>query len=356
MKHDAKKMELPTSDDMDFRRPVLIGLLIFSLVFLSWHSSVEFMFGIRLLAFMEAALLIYSLFILYFVSRRPYARGLALSIIVPILLLLILAMMHPDTPRNVFIWALPVPVLTYSLLGRNSGFLLTLMTSLLSLFAYFSRFGDMEAKNSLLSIADAVICLSIVWVISHLYEQYHEKNTKALQRLASTDELTGLHNRRYLKKTFNHLSLLADRRQQMLAVLVMDIDHFKRVNDQWGHDAGDAVLVHVARLIHDTLRQSDWAFRTGGEEFCLFLTVDGREGAMKAAESVRNKISEHPYYYRDLSIPLSASIGIALYPEEGRDFEKLLRLADQHMYQAKEQGRNRVIGASPVTEYKLKFA
>ncbi|MEN8170190.1 MAG: GGDEF domain-containing protein [Pseudomonadota bacterium] len=346
MEYAGKESKLTAYSDVDFRRPVLIGLLAFVLAFLGWHSVAEYLYGIRMLAIFEGAFACYSLLLLYFVIKQPYSKWLALALVVPGLSLILLVMFHPDTPKNAFIWIFLVPVLTYSLLGRYLGFLLTLFCSILALISYLSKYGNIVDRINLLIIIDVVICMSIIWVISHLYERYREMSSKALHLLATTDELTGLYNRRQMEKAFKHLSMVADRQQQLLAVVVMDLDHFKKVNDQWGHDAGDAVLVHVAKLLRDGLRQSDWAFRTGGEEFCLLLPVEGYEGAIKAADTVRQSIADTPCHHGELSIPLSASIGIALYPNDGSDYENLLQLGDQHMYRAKEQGRNRIIASN----------
>jgi diguanylate cyclase (GGDEF)-like protein len=178
----------------------------------------------------------------------------------------------------------------------------------------------------------------------HLYERNRERTTGELQRLATTDQLTGLHNRRQLEKIFTHLAGAADRQKHALAVVVMDLDHFKQINDRWGHHAGDAVLVHVAKLLRDHLRASDWAFRIGGEEFCLLLPMADRDGAASATEALRRRIAEHPCDTDGQIIPLSASIGVSLYPANARAFGELLSLADERMYRAKQQGRNRVVG------------
>lgn len=330
---------------MDFRRPLLIALMVFVTTFVTWHTIAEFIFGIRVLAFLEGAFAVYSVIILYLVIRNPYSIYLALLIVVPGLLLILVAMAHPNTPPNVFIWAFLMPVVTYSLMGLKLGFSLTLGGTVLSLLTYLHKYGGTEERVNFLTLSDGVICVSMIWIVMHLYERYREKSIDALQRLATTDELTGLQNRRQMEKAFMHLSVAADRQHQALAIVVMDLDHFKQINDRWGHEAGDAVLVHVAELLRNNLRRSDWAFRTGGEEFCLLLPVVGPEGAIKAAETVLIKIANEPVQYGDFTIPLTASIGVAVYPEEGISFDKLLQRADEYMYCAKQKGRNRVVGA-----------
>lgn len=342
-----------TVEQSDFKRPILIGFLLFLPVMLAVHAIPEIAFGIRTIAAMEIAFAIYTLTLLFFVLRRPFSIWFARITVLPSILVLLLAMFHPDTPKNAFIWIFPIPMLAYSLLGKKPGFMITLATSLLALIAYLYKFGEPAAGKTLLAITDAMICMSTVWVISHLYEQHRERIANILRQQASTDALTGLDNRRDQHGAFRQLAATVDRKQPMLALLILDIDHFKQVNDQWGHDAGDAVLVHVARLMRGTLRQTDRVFRTGGEEFCLYLTVDSRDGAIKAAESLRQLIADQPCQYGDTAIPLSASIGISVYPTDGNDHDMLIQLADQRMYQAKKLGRNRVIASSSAPDIGL---
>lgn len=346
MKSIAKSFEHQITDDMDFRRPVLVGLIVFVLLFLSWHTIAEAEFGFSSLAYLEGAFALYSAVLLFFVLRKPYSRWLACAFVLPAIAVILAAMFHPQTPSNVYLWTFLFPILTYALLGRQPGLVVTFIATVLALGAYLSKTGDITVGSHFLVMTDVVICLSIIWVVVHLYERYREKTVEAFHRLATTDELTGLQNRRQMEKAFTHLSKIAERQQQVLAVVVMDLDHFKQINDRWGHDAGDAVLIHISKLLQECLRKSDWAFRIGGEEFCLLLQVETPGGATKVAETIRRLIESTPCYYEGREIALSASIGVAMYPEEEKVFEKLLQRADEYMYHAKENGRNRVVDAA----------
>src|SRR5512139_1042978 len=344
MKITATEAESPIGNTQDFRRPALVVMLLFSLAALAWHAVAEFQYGVKLLAGIQLVLAVHFAILLYFVRRRPYSKWLALAFLAPLLTLILTAMIHADTTANVFIWAFLIPVLSYSLLERQMGFMVSLIGTLVALLAYLFKYGDILEQFHILGLSDSLICLFSIWVAMHLYERNRESTTGELQRLATTDQLTGLHNRRQLEKIFTHLAGAADRQKHALAVVVMDLDHFKQINDRWGHHAGDAVLVHVARLLRDHLRNSDWAFRIGGEEFCLFLPMAARDGAVTATEALRRRIAEHPCAIGGQIIPLSASIGVSMYPTNARAFGQLLSLADERMYRAKQQGRNRVVG------------
>lgn len=337
-------VESPIGNDKDFRRPALVVMLVFSVAALAWHAVAEFQYGVKLLARIQLGLAAHFVILLYFVRRRPYSKWLALSFLAPLLALILIAMAHAETPLNVFIWAFLIPVLSYSLLERQMGFVVSLIGTLVALLAYLFKYADVLERAHILALSDSLICLFGIWVAMHLYERNREITTGDLERLATTDQLTGLHNRRQLEKVFTHLAGAAERQKHALAVVVMDLDHFKQINDRWGHHAGDAVLVHVATLLRDRLRDSDWAFRIGGEEFCLFLPMADGAGAMSATEAMRRRIADRPCDVDGQIIPLSASIGVSMYPTDAKAFEQLLSLADERMYRAKQQGRNRVIG------------
>ena len=161
---------------------------------------------------------------------------------------------------------------------------------------------------------------------------------------ASTDSLTGLPNRRALQDTLKRMVALAGRTQEPLAALAVDLDHFKQVNDRYGHDKGDEVLAAVGALLGEGLRTSDFASRAGGEEFCLLLPSTDLAGALEIAEKLRAAIArvEVPGVDREVS----ASFGVATYPEHAIDALTLMRKADRALYAAKQAGRNRVEGTA----------
>lgn len=332
--------------DSDFRRPVQIGLMALVILLLVLHGTAESLFGIGIMAFMEGGLALYIGFVLYLVLRLPYSHKLAAAFVLPLLAAALAAMFHPQTPSNVFVWTFLFPVLSYALLGRKLGFRVTLACSLLALTAYLSKTSSITEGANPLIISDVVMCMCVIWVVTHLYERFRESSVEAFHLLATTDELTGLQNRRQMKAAFTHLASEADRQQRLLAVVVMDLDYFKKINDHWGHDAGDAVLIHVAKLLLNSIRKSDWVFRIGGEEFCLLIPVVDYSNAMTVAESIRHTIESTPCHYNGEIISLSASIGFAIYPEGSKHFDSLLVHADHCMYRAKQSGRNRVVGFS----------
>ncbi len=158
---------------------------------------------------------------------------------------------------------------------------------------------------------------------------------------ASHDALTGLPNRVLLADRFKQAIASAQRRQQLLAVCLLDLDGFKPVNDYYGHDLGDRLLIELADRLSGTLRGEDTVARLGGDEFVLLLSGlnDVNEIGL-AMQRILAKVAE-PYLLDGQSVEVSASIGVAAYPQDDVDPDTLLRHADQAMYQAKQAGRNR---------------
>jgi diguanylate cyclase (GGDEF)-like protein/PAS domain S-box-containing protein len=161
--------------------------------------------------------------------------------------------------------------------------------------------------------------------------------------LSITDPLTGARNRRAgeaaLRDLFQHLH----RHGHGYAVLMLDCDHFKSVNDRWGHDAGDAVLVAIVRLCRDKVREADIVIRWGGEEFLLLLPRTGADTALAVAERVRAAIEQASIHHDGGTIAMSVSIGAATAGAHDADADDVVRRADQALYQVKRGGRNRVV-------------
>ena len=172
-------------------------------------------------------------------------------------------------------------------------------------------------------------------------QQLIERNQELLQ-LASTDILTGLANRRVIMQRAQAEIRRANRYQKDLAVLMLDIDHFKKVNDQYGHAAGDKVLTEFAALCQRNIRDTDLAGRYGGEEFFILLPEIDLQTAILSAERLRLAVAEHPFTLSSgEQLQVTCSIGIAMYLPQQDNLDKLLLRADQALYQAKHQGRNR---------------
>jgi diguanylate cyclase (GGDEF)-like protein len=167
---------------------------------------------------------------------------------------------------------------------------------------------------------------------------YHEE----IYRMTILDGLTGIHNKRYFLEFLEREIAVASRHRHPLALVMFDVDHFKKVNDQRGHLAGDAVLKELAMRIKSRVRREDLFARYGGEEFACVLCSTGLEGGVVFAESLRQIIAERPSIFDGEPIQFTISLGVAAVTEDTKDAESLIKAADEKLYEAKHGGRNRV--------------
>lgn len=166
-----------------------------------------------------------------------------------------------------------------------------------------------------------------------------------LRVLATTDSLTGASNRRHFLELAEREFERTRRYPAPLSALMLDADHFKQVNDTWGHDVGDKVLKSLCRVIQSELRATELLGRMGGEEFAIALPSTPCEGAMVVAERLRLAVSQLTVPVGEAEVSFTVSIGVAQAGPEDNSFAAVLSRADRALYQAKEQGRNRVVSA-----------
>jgi diguanylate cyclase (GGDEF)-like protein len=171
---------------------------------------------------------------------------------------------------------------------------------------------------------------------------YYERS----YRLAVTDGLTGLYNKRFLLQTLRREISRARRHEHALSLLMADLDHFKQVNDRYGHTAGDRVLKQLAVLLQEQLRAHDLVARFGGEEFAVVLPETDLDGARRVAHKIREAVEGHPFTDGDHLLGITISLGCALLHEIDREPEDLIHRADDRLYKAKAAGRNRVVSGT----------
>jgi diguanylate cyclase (GGDEF)-like protein len=163
---------------------------------------------------------------------------------------------------------------------------------------------------------------------------------------AIRDGLTGLYNRRAFDEFIAQAQARQDRQGGSFALLLVDLDHFKKLNDTYGHPTGDAALRSAAHVLTRHLRRGDQAARYGGEEFVVILPATDEAGAVRLAERVRSAIEKHRLVFEGARVAITASIGVAIWPQDAKDTTVLLAATDRALYAAKQGGRNRVVPAS----------
>lgn len=282
----------------------------------------------------------YSL-VLFFMSRSAKTQfKISLSFLLVMYSLLLFALALPRETQTVIVWMLAIPVLSHFLLGRVYGFWVSLIFILLSIVTVITKSVLLEESLNIFTHVNQLLASLVILAISHVYEVSRVEAHQELLRLASTDSLTSLANRARLLDVFERDRNYAERNKTDFSMLLIDLDYFKRVNDQFGHDVGDEVLKYVAAIIKHRIRKTDLACRIGGEEFVILLPGANLAKATVVAENIRQTIAALPYTKGDTVIPLSVSIGVSEYRDDGFELETLYAAADAYMYKAKAAGRN----------------
>ncbi len=170
--------------------------------------------------------------------------------------------------------------------------------------------------------------------------KYHEE----IYRMTIVDGLTQIHNKRYLFEALEKELIRARRYERELSLVIFDIDFFKRINDQFGHLAGDYVLRELARVVQERIRRDEVFARYGGEEFVIVLPETNLTGALALAENLRQRVGTHVFIFQGERIPVTISIGCAQLFKEDKTAPDLIQRADEKLYEAKRSGRNQVRG------------
>jgi len=210
-----------------------------------------------------------------------------------------------------------------------------------------SRAGDAEAdaKNAMARVFKVANSLTEVLSLSIANIKLRE----TLSNQSIRDPLTNLFNRRFLEETLHREILRSLRKRTQIGVIMIDIDHFKKFNDIYGHAAGDLVLVQLAKFFRARIRESDFVCRFGGEEFTIIFPESSAEDALRRADRLREEAKLLKIYHLGQELgSITLSIGVSAYPLYGTTVEDLLRVADVALYHAKNAGRDRaVLGQLP---------
>lgn len=327
------------------RRQVLLALIVITCVGGLFFGALNWMRGIYTAAWIEFVFAAFCLVAFPRVRVTSRLQRWALAMCLPWILAVWLVISIPAAAASVFIWALVLPILLMFLLGRRLGLVLSVVSLAGALLIAGSRFELPQDPDEVAYAANLVIAAVAILVLAYVYERAREKAEQDLKYLAVTDTLTGLPNRVLLYENFDRMKALALRQKTPLSLMIMDLDHFKQINDRHGHDVGDRVLRVVADLLRQRLRRSDQVYRMGGEEFLVLMPDTSLEQAATLAENLRSRIEGLGTGLDIAPTRVTASIGVTQMQAAEDSFEALLREADQNMYWCKEQGRNRIRAA-----------
>lgn len=337
------RAQLEVSDQ--HRRAVFRALLYLAIFAGLLFGIVNILRELYVLSALELAYAAFSVYVLRIVDRTEHLRAWTIAFLTPFFSLMVIAVLMPRTSFTVFAWLQTVPIICYLLLGLRNGLLMSATFIVLGVLAFNYRYMTEMALFNIVIVANVGLSSMAIMLFSHVYERSRVDNEQRLLDLASTDGLTGLANRMKLTEVFERERSHALRDNKPLSLVVLDLDHFKRINDQFGHDGGDQVLRHVADLLPGRLRETDLLCRLGGEEFALLLPGANLDQAAELADTLRQYLCDTPLQRNHDSIKLTFSAGVAALGEDGATLNELLLTADRRMYEAKGGGRNQVVAA-----------
>ena len=264
----------------------------------------------------------------------------------------LLVLAYAPQPFEFVMFLVSVGVITAATLSMSSLykayliFIFSLITPQILIMLYYGDEQHIALVIFIMIYIPAIILLSKTMLNNRISSiEAHEaleKSTEKFRQLSITDALTNIYNRRYFFEIAKNIILIASREQKCTALLMLDVDYFKRINDTFGHQAGDFVLVELVMSIKDTMRSSDLFARVGGEEFAILLNNTSLTKAKVIAEKIRSMIENKEFIYNTVSIKTTISIGISEVNEGNFLLENVYKNADTQLYKAKENGRNRV--------------
>ncbi|MBR6163169.1 diguanylate cyclase [bacterium] len=255
-------------------------------------------------------------------------------------------------PANILITILVAGIIALIVMTFNST-IVAIVSSLVFASAYvFLTYVLMRYFNLWIWIVwpltASILTFIILYIVKYLIKS---RDLEYTYKLATTDGLTELHNHRYFQERMLDSIALSDRYKQTFSLIMIDIDFFKKFNDSYGHQAGDAVLKNVAQTLKKSVRTTDIVCRYGGEEMTIILRDISHEDALKMAQKICSTIAEKKFQLTpELQCHVTISLGVSTYPENGKTPTELIEYADQQLYKAKENGRNQVGNFAPEKE------
>lgn len=319
------------TSSLDFRARATLGVAMVGLVLVTpfgLNNLIQGRLGLGLAVLLVVALLGCNAWLIH---RGRFYPQINLFGLVPILVMVLMYVLREQGIVGV-LWTYPAILAFYFMLPERSAWLanLFLLAAVLPL-----AFVMLEVELA----ARAAATLISVSAFTAVFVRMIVKQQDRLQAQLVIDPLTGVHNRLTLQATLNQAIAQAGRSQLPMSLIVLDLDHFKAINDSLGHDAGDAVLRGVGTLLSERIRAVDRVFRMGGEEFLVFLYGTDLTGARQAAESLRMAIRNRVFLPDRL---VTVSLGVATLAQ-GEDWLAWIKRGDENLYRAKAEGRDRVV-------------
>lgn len=320
------------TDNSDFRRKSTLGVALASLLILTPFSINNFFNDRFFLGVGSLVVVVILAYNAWSISRGRYHSSLILLVLVPVITFFLLLALHQQGIIGA-LWCYPAVVSFYMILPERKAWI----ANIAFLAIIFPQVWILIDQSLAARVTATLLAVSI---FSAIFIRVITNQQKRLHEYAIKDPLTGLYNRTLLDTLLHQAIQQSKRTNVAMTILIIDIDHFKSINDTYGHDAGDTVLREVSELLLGRMRSVDKVFRLGGEEFLALLFGTDAESSKQVAEELRHAVSSLRIVSGQSSI--TASIGIATL-SPGEDSTAWIKRADENLYHAKQQGRNRVV-------------
>lgn len=314
------------------------GLSLITGVVILAFSLVNLYFQQFDIAWLEMVLGSLNIYFFWAARRKGLVSPLRVHLLLfSITLVVFYTFSNVDLTAGTVYWFLVLPPLYCIFSGPKKGIIYSALVLIPTLYMLINKFepGDLMAYRSALNFTGAYF---LAYSICYLYENQYIKNSQILHHMAYKDPLTDAKNRHALEIFFDEFNTPNEQAGESTQLLILDIDYFKKINDKYGHDIGDHILVELSNLIKKHIGQ-EHVYRIGGEEFLVTLKNIAPIEACDLAETLRENIEQHAFKIADQAIHLTVSIGVSEL-KKGMDFNVFLRNADQNLYHAKKQGRN----------------
>lgn len=333
--------------DRDRRRTLLTALLGFTILCSAIFFAITLVQGHRLVALANAVVGLLFLGLLVATCRSERVFPVALVSLLLLCSLLVVVTAAPETSPTAIVWIPVLVTFCYALLGPRSGLRLGLLFFAVSGAAIYVKVRTLPESVDPAVIADATLPALVTIAFFHFWTLSRQHTDRDLLHKVFRDPLTALANRDKLEIEFEREQRRARRSGAPLSLILIDLDHFKVVNDRYGHDVGDAALVFVAELLQHRVRATDLLSRLGGEEFVVLLPDTDATGAVKVADDLRATLEAEAFHYQGNDIRLTLSAGVVELGRHGDSWLQLYRAADARLYASKRHGRNRVMSRLP---------
>lgn len=328
-----------------YRQEFYYSLVIVSLIFIVYNGVLQYYLfkGIDPRKYAVLLSVVDSIYLTYIYINTLYITQSGLPQLY-YFLMLVMGLRHGIAR---YPWVVGVSLLLYIWTTLSSSYIFRFKIysfNLLAQIVFFSAFGIISSYFLKREHQQHLEKEDLISELQVAYQQLCIHNAQ-VEALANTDPLTGLYNYRFFTEQFKMELELSRRFDSPMSLIILDIDHFKKLNDTYGHPAGDIVLKESAEIFKLNIRDNDILCRYGGEEFMILLPSTGIQEAFKCAERIRRAIQNHKIFLPDYVQPISITVsgGVACYPTDARDGEQLIQVADNVLYTAKNKGRNKIV-------------